>query len=389
MSPLIAEIRFGQQGNSADHMLSAPGQGWAEIEPTHRWSIGRESHIRLPLSRPAPDCVVVLDALPWCHPVALPAQTIMPAVNGRLLSTFQISDHRALAFILPPGLASADEIVLSLTHLNSMSPRPPEGLSHSGLPLGLLFTSIRIYCQPPHAEPPVIRTAFPGTISSGTLQAHTHAGTGLSPGELAALCESIGENCEFGLVQRAFGTEPLGLLRFASCLTHTLTDGLFARFADIGNPDAVRIFVEETPEPEYKVHEQTYYLWYSTGTKRAAATPESIRREQSKRLAFLQQKLVEDLRDGRKIYVHTRPGVMTEPEALALFCALQMEGPNTLLWTTHGDPRHTGSVERLRPGFLHGHLGPVDHRVYASHDAWLSVLANAYLLADTRKAARE
>jgi hypothetical protein len=36
----------------------------------------------------------------------------------------------------------------------------------------------------------------------------------MTPAEVAAACESIGRNCEFGLVQRRHGLEPVSLLRW-------------------------------------------------------------------------------------------------------------------------------------------------------------------------------
>lgn len=38
--------------------------------------------------------------------------------------------------------------------------------------------------------------------------------TDMLPSELVARFESLGDNCEFGLVQRHFGAEPVGVFRF-------------------------------------------------------------------------------------------------------------------------------------------------------------------------------
>jgi hypothetical protein len=65
---------------------------------------------------------------------------------------------------------------------------------------------------------------------------------------------------------------------------------------------------------------------------------------------------------------------------LAIFCALNLEGSNTLVWTVHGDADQTGRVDALMPGFLRGHLGLTNDQNDATPDAWVSVLANAYLL---------
>jgi hypothetical protein len=374
MVRLLADLRFDARGAGHDHVM----EGWAPPEPGHRWTVGELSHVRLPLDSAGPDSVVAIDGHPWVDASALPRQTIMLAVNGRLLATFTQSDHRTLAFVLPEDAGTNP--VLSFCHLNSRTERPASGLDHQGRPLGLLVTSIRLFHVPPTRQAPATRVAFPGTLADGSLQRAACGAAGLAPDALMGKFESIGENCEFGLVQRAFGAEPLGLLRFASLVTHFLVDGLMTGFAGVGQPENTRIYLSDAPESEFKVHERLYYLWYSTQKKAGDTDHETVLREQSRRLQFLQRKFVEDLQDGEKIYVLTRPLPLTEPEALAVFCALNLHAPNTLLWTIHGDPSRAGQVDQLRPGFLLGHLGTVDSRNYASWESWLSVLANAYLL---------
>jgi hypothetical protein len=52
--------------------------------------------------------------------------------------------------------------------------------------------------------------------------------------DIAARCESIGRNCEFGLVQRNLNLEPVSLLRWAGSETPAgLIDGLHHDFAGL------------------------------------------------------------------------------------------------------------------------------------------------------------
>ncbi len=374
MIRLLADIGFGRGGRSAEHVVS----GWGEVEPGHRWSIGPESSVALPW-RSGLDHIVVLDAAPWCDPGALPSQTVMLAINGRLLTTLQMRDRRVLAVPAPAALSSGDTAVLSFTHLSSRAPRPAGGLYRDGQALALGVSSIRVFCRDGPAVPVSTLGALPAIVADGSMQDLAARCTGLAPVELVTRFESLGHDCEFGTVQRSFGAEPLGLLRFAGVVTHKLVDGLMARFADIGAPETTRIFVSGPPEPEFKVHEQLYYLWYSVGKTPQETTHAAVLREQCRRLAFLRRKFDEDLQNATKIFVLTRGEPITEAEALAVFCALRHSGPSTLLWTTHGEVSRTGQVDCLMPGFLRGHLGQVDHRNYATQDAWLSVLTNAYV----------
>ncbi len=374
MTELLVELLFGHSGRSSSYA----GEGWGPVEPTHRWTVGQESRIRLPVAEPGPDCILVIDAVPWCDETFLKTQTVMLAINGRLMATVRFSDHRTFAFAFPSGPYEPGDVWLSFSHLNALTPRPAAGLDHYGYGLGLLLTRLRVFRLQQTCDV-LTRPRLAGDLD-GSLQDSVLATTGLQPPELATRFESIGHNCEFGLVQRGFGAEPLGLLRFASTMTHALVEGVMQRFEGVGDPATTRIYASDPPEPEFKVQDELYYLWYSTGKLTSEGNAEVLHHEQCRRLSFLQRKFAEDLTEANKVYVVTRAEPMMEAEALALFCALTLHGPNTLLWTVHGDSTRAGQVDRLLPGFLRGHLGEVDEIYYARSDAWLSVLANAYVL---------
>jgi hypothetical protein len=370
---LLAEI-FPGRAESAGVIL----EGWAPPEVTHRWTVGGESRCRLPVASLGPDCVLVVDIKPYCDDDC-PTQTIMLAIDDRLIGTIQISDQRALGFRVPAGIVGEDTHVLGFTHLNSRGPRAKAGLDHHGLPLGAMVMSLRLYrLAAPHSAAKML-PALPGTIASGDFAHVATRLTSLSLPGLASHFECLGHNCEIGIVQRAFGAEPLGLLRFAGVVAHRVVEGLRQGFSGIGNAETTSVFVKNDPEPEFKVYEQTYYLWYSTRRSPHETTLEAMHAEQCKRFIFLQRKFKEDMELGEKIFAFTRNEVMTEAEALALFCALNLHARNTLLWTLPGDKALAGRVEQIMPGFLLGHLGDVDPvHEYASHEAWLSVMVNAW-----------
>jgi hypothetical protein len=94
------------------------------------------------------------------------------------------------------------------------------------------------------------------------------------PNPLAKLLmgfESLGDNCEFGLVQRIGGVEPLGLLRFAGIhlpvevRLQRLIDGLIKGFEGVGSADSISVSLEGAPgRREYIVSESRYKLRYHT-----------------------------------------------------------------------------------------------------------------------------
>ncbi len=336
--------------------------------------------MRLPVADPGPEHVLVLHMAPWCDQQALPFQTVMLAVNGRLLATVQFSDMRVLAWRLPALRAGPGEAVLSFSHMSSRVARPSAGLDRDGLPLGVMVLSVRVFRLPVAHGDPLTRDCLPGALNDGELARSVTACTGLAPEDLALRFEGLGHDCEFGLIQRQLGAEPLSLLRFTGMTTPALVDGLIARFEAVGAPDALDIYLNDRPRPQFWVYQQRYHLWYATGRSPAETTRAAVLAEQRRRFAFLQRKFLEDLRQGEKLYVVSRSECLTEPEALAIFCALNLEGSNTLVWTVHGDADQTGRVDALMPGFLRGHLGLTNDQNDATPDAWVSVLANAYLL---------
>ena len=64
----------------------------------------------------------------------------------------------------------------------------------------------------------------------------------LADRDLVLRFESLGDNCELGLVQRAAGVEPLGLLRFADSSLDRLVRLLDARADGIAEPSKVAVY---------------------------------------------------------------------------------------------------------------------------------------------------
>jgi hypothetical protein len=348
--------------------------GWAEPEATHRWTMGRESRVVLPASAAGAGCVLVINATPCLNPPQVTAQTVMLAIDGKLLATVQWRELQIMAFRLPPG---SGQRVLSLVHLAASLPRAPAQMRR-GIALGLAVHSMRLFQTPPEATAGATCDRVAGSSADGSLQCRVEQITGLSVTALAERFESLGQGCQFGLVQRNCGADPLGLLRFVDTTTSMLTDGLVTAFSGIGDPGLLELYHTADAVPRYRWRHRTFGLLYDTRVPVPSLAPEILLRREQRRLGFLQRKFVEDLGLAEKICVLTRGDCLTEPEALSVFCALRLHGPVTLLWTTPGDAASAGRVDRLQAGFLRGHLGPVDAHGYGPQDIWLSLMGNAF-----------
>src|SRR5450631_708718 len=84
---------------------------------------------------------------------------------------------------------------------------------------------------------------------------------------LLQLFEGLGENCDFGVVQRAVGVEPFGLFRFAACNAVNVGALLRERFQTLSEPDD--LWLDEVgAEREYWVKSRR--LSFDALTKRYA-----------------------------------------------------------------------------------------------------------------------
>jgi len=168
--------------------------------------------------------------------------------------------------------------------------------------------------------------------------------------------ESLGENCEFGLVQRKAGAEPLGLLRFSSTPLPKLLAALRARFEGLGRADTIKVELGVGGR-EYMILDKTFGLYYHAWVLVGERPAEDVHRREIRRLPYLVRKLIEDLTEGEKIFVYRSMTPISTAQAMKLVEAIQAYGPATLLWMDLSDPGHPpGSVEWLAPGLMRGRM---------------------------------
>ncbi|WP_428483362.1 hypothetical protein [Rhodopila sp.] len=201
----------------------------------------------------------------------------------------------------------------------------------------------------------------------------------LDDGELLLQFESIGDNCELGLVQRRVGVEPLGLLRFAGAPLRHLLRALHARFAGIAEPHHVRLQPENG---EYMVKLTKYDFTHHTHVQIGAMEPVALHRQQCRTIGFLAGKLVGDLEAPSKILVFRQNEPLSAADLVDLRIALSVYGPSVLLWVQEARPGHPpGTVdvadERLLVGYVR-RLADRDDVPDLDMESWLAMLRNAH-----------
>jgi hypothetical protein len=202
----------------------------------------------------------------------------------------------------------------------------------------------------------------------------------MTDNERLRVFESLGDNCEFGLVQSSLGVEQLGLFRFNSVSTDALLRAIESDFAEFEDTDSLD--VEIACNGELIVHLPHYGFRYHTFYNRGEVDLDRLRLQQKMVVRFLARKFREDLRDGNKIFVRKSAGSSIEEISL-IHAALRRYGDATLLWVTlEDDTRRAGEVELLGPGLMKGHIDSFQtyKDASAASFAWFDICRAAHAI---------
>lgn len=385
-------LTMGRDGGAAAHLL----YGWSRQEARFTWAVDTESALRLP-SPPAPHGgFLELLAMPFLAGQSLPSQRLAVTVDGALLGEHRLCRPSQLALYLPPRRPAADTILVRLEHPDGARPIDL-GTSGDARKLGFAVQAVRFLtldqplpnaaCRRSAAWPEIARSA-----DDKAAIVATEAATGMPVAAMLERFASIGDNCEFGLLQRQCGAEPLGLMRFAGAHLPHVIRGVDAGFAGLGEPGDVTPRAGGGAWPEWIIHEKRYDLHYHTDIRADAATADYVLADETARLRFLRRLFLEDLADGRKIYVCKRTDPpLTQQEVMPLFLALNRHAASRLLWVVLADDAHpAGTVVEEPPGLMRGHIdrfAPPGRVPALSVPGWLAVCANAWRLAGAPGAA--
>jgi hypothetical protein len=171
---------------------------------------------------------------------------------------------------------------------------------------------------------------------------------------MAGFC-SLGVNCEFGVAQRKYGAEPIDLFRWTSTGMPALLALLAARFESIGDDLEV---LPCAPGGEYMMQNNRYRFRWHAWLKYGEMEPDAILAREKTRLPFLGRKLIEELTEGRRIFVRTpAPWELHDKGLPELLRLLREYGPVTLLYVCLADADHpAGLVVTESGGLLRGYL---------------------------------
>jgi hypothetical protein len=190
--------------------------------------------------------------------------------------------------------------------------------------------------------------------------------------KLLSAFESLGEDCEFGLMQRRYLVEPpLSLFRWGGAPVKSLIQGLDSGFEGLAEPDSTELVWDGQ---EYFLRTPYVTMHTQCLVQQDEAGQAEVLRCGRATLRILRRKLLKDIADARRIFVFkSLNDDFGEVEMRRLHAALRRIGPACLLCAVVARPgQPVGHVERLTEGLYAGYL---DRFVIPNgpFDKWLSI----------------
>jgi hypothetical protein len=200
--------------------------------------------------------------------------------------------------------------------------------------------------------------------------------------ELFSAFESLGNNCEFGIVQEAAGYPALSLFGsagFASVtqIIHAIDCSLEGMFQNHSCE-----FVRNDGWPDYGLRCRLFDIMFHTGLLVTDTRAPLAFSGRLRSFCRLKEKLLADLRDGSKIFVFRGNEGFNDYLAGTLAASIQQHGPGRLLWVGEDKrpERRFAWVESPGiHGLLYGGMPNLSNSapVRISYDAWDSIARQA------------
>jgi hypothetical protein len=208
--------------------------------------------------------------------------------------------------------------------------------------------------------------------------------TGLSVRDLALKFDSLGNDCEFGFVQRRCDAEALGLFRFSNASHQTILRAIESDFRGFG--ENANVELDQQKRREWMVVDREHGLRQHTFIFEGDQPEDVVRNQQLNRFRYLRAKMNENIQSGGKIFViKSAQGFLSHDIVSAIARALRRRGPNWLLWVETGTP--VGHIEVLMEGLARATID----RLTVQPDGpkfsvvgWLTVLTEAWIVIKRR-----
>jgi tetratricopeptide (TPR) repeat protein len=142
--------------------------------------------------------------------------------------------------------------------------------------------------------------------------------------------ESIGCDCEFGLVQRNFNCDPISLFRWAGINVKNLVKIVKDNFKDLYYEKYYEIVGNENFE--FMCCNTSYDLTIHTGVKNGEISKEKTISNIVKRNIYLSNYFLKETKTNKKIYVYKSNDIITDEEIEIIYEIMQSLGSNKILF---------------------------------------------------------
>ena len=350
-------------------------EGWGEPEAGFRWMLDETSRLTMPAPEAPGDYVLLMTLDPFVVPGGPDQQRLAVCANGEPIRQTSIRMPSVIAAPFHHSREAPGEVEVVFDHPDCT--RPCEVSENPDFRrLAFSVSDLRLLAA---TEMPSLAPSAQDPLAA------ERSRTPLSDQELMRFFASVGDNCEFGLVQRRYNAELMDLFRFAAVPLATLADMLAADFAGVDAPENLEVQLRPTGinRREFIVWNRIYprfefHAWVHEGEQSGAR----VFVREHRKLSWLVRLMREDLSAGSRILVVKRNDPTGVEDVLPIVRLLRRYGPNWLLWVEQARNGETpGTVELLEPGFMKAHIGsfaPYDWADDRNADIWLTICRGAY-----------
>lgn len=357
------EIDFSNRNFGPKHL----DEGWSGSEREFTWTAATKSRLVLPAVDAGVDYLLKFKAMPMVYGDRWKLQRVTVAINGYVLGDLVLRTTTAFElFVESAKLESAKENIVEFSIPYAHSPKGLVDGSDDPRQLGLAFHSLSL------------------TPSDAPTPQETRA----CLNEVMASLQSLGVNCELGFVQRGFGVNALGLLRWNSITLDRLMVALANRWEGLGAKENTTSSVNGEGEILITDHKYGFRNHTHAYTTRGDKE-EAIYKRELVRLPYLARMLMEEIEGASKLFVFHDAGGSPRAQLDKLLAQLRAYNrDNWLVWVTRADGEHRpGDVVVLEDGLIQGFLDEFQPLgwVRSTSQIWPTVLQNAHEVWTARK----
>ena len=346
---------FGRSGPSEEVI----GPGWSYQEDAYRWMTGRFSVLAMPMPMRsnAADFILMLRVTPHTANGQIDCQRCTIVCGAETVAEVKLAlpVPSWIGFRVPAEAVVSGTLAVLFVHPDAGSPQQ-FGISPDSRELAIAVHEAVLM---PVTQADDLRgwRGKTGHFVSSDWRAQAIVPDWKS---IASKFQSVGQDCEFGLMQRRCEAEPLGLFRFSYTWTHALIQSLRSEFSELADEEKLNIFVSSWGE--YVCEFECLDLWYHTHVPADRDLDvDAFRRKESTRLKMMVRLFREDLEDGEKVFVLLRKDApLDEFEVLPVASLMRRYNPKAaLLWVTVAGPgeRHlVGQCETVGNNLLKGYI---------------------------------